>query len=404
MSEQTLPPRDTASRAHSADAQESRPDVTRTVRILFTLNRAYLPMFFAVARGVFDHRNPERDYELLVMSDDLSATDLDEVAASTTPEPNQTGSFTYRLIELDHVIELLGGALPGEGFAVQVLFRLLAPQLMPDIERVVYLDCDLVVLDDVGVLFDQDLGGALLGACVDPGMAGMVGGYDLSERDRLTDELGLTDPYSYFCAGVLLWDLARTRTQIDPDILLEFVRTHHPRYGDQDALNHVFQGTLLRHLDMRWDVLYDSEGIRVSKIVPHAPEHIREQYLQARRNPSIFHFAGPYKPWQRRVDGSSLFWRAARVSAGYEDLLSLYAANTAAEKDTELMGKVWKTFDDLYFRTSELERIQHDLHLRTTQVEQRCQDLEQRVQELEARRRSLPEKLVRKIQSNRQSQ
>lgn len=402
MNDQTQPPGDAS--AGAADARRAQGGDGGAVRVLFTLDRAYLPMFSVVARGIFEHRDPRRDYELLVISDDLSPTDLDYVAPSTVPGPGQAGSFTYRLVSLDKDSPLLEGARPGEGFPIQVLFRLLAPELLPDVDRVVYLDCDLVVLDDVAGLFDQDLGGALLGACVDPGMAGMVGGYGLSERERLTGELGMADPYSYFCAGVLLWDLARTREETDPASLVEFTKTHRLRFGDQDALNHAFQGERLRHLDMRWDVLYDSEGIRVSQIVPHAPEGIRKQYLQARRDPAIFHYAGPHKPWQRRVDGSPLFWQAARGSSGYEDLMALYSANMAAEKDSELMGKVWKTFDDLYFRASELERVQHDLHLRATRLEERCDELERRAQELAARRETLTGRVMSKVRGRREGQ
>ena len=51
------------------------------------------------------------------------------------------------------------------------------------------------------------------------------------------------------------------------------------------------------YVDMAWNVVYDWNYIRIKKIIPHAPEELYTEYMQARKNPYIIHYEGPDKPW-----------------------------------------------------------------------------------------------------------
>jgi lipopolysaccharide biosynthesis glycosyltransferase len=159
--------------------------------------------------------------------------------------------------------------------------RLLIPRLFPDtVSRVLYLDADLLVMGDLGQLWETDLDGAVVGAVsdrnLDPALkAGAPGAKDLPEvRD-------------YFNAGVLLIDLKRWREERVVENALEFLRGH-PRspYMDQDALN-VACDKLWKKLDPRWNFQdrYDKE---VSGLAPD-------------RRPWIVHFVWCRKPWRPGV-------------------------------------------------------------------------------------------------------
>lgn len=338
-------------------------DKAALVTVVAALNKGYLPCFEAMVQSLFHHSSPDRAYEVIVASADISQADLDPVRRATCRE-----GFSVSLLDLSpHMQEI--DALPmSEGFPREIFFRLLLPDALPDCRRVVYLDCDLVVLEDIARLYDADLGGMALGACRDVGMAGMAEGYDPAARAYLVDEVGMGDPLDYFSSGVLVWDLDAARARHPFAQLATFIASHALRYGDQDALNHFYEGDVC-YLDMRWNTLFDSEGIRVSQIVPHAPAEMRAAYERARANPAVFHYAGPYKPWMARVDGSDLFWGEARFSCGYEELVARLAHEASRLDQKDLEAKLWKTFDDVYFQLSEAERIRHDLHVRTTRVE-----------------------------------
>lgn len=369
-----------------------------TVPIVATLNKGYLPYLEVMVQSLFAHRNPARSYEVIVASMDIAEADLDPLRRFVAPDgslapaapdvsrpcddaPTRSGAFSVRLLDLSPLSERIAHVNLSEGFPREIFFRLLLPDAMPGCDRIVYLDSDLVVLDDVAKIFDTDMGDALVCACVDVGMAGMVGGYDPDAERRLRDDLGLADPYGYFSSGVLVWDLAAMRAAHPVDEMLAYLCEHSLRYGDQDALNHFCQGRV-HYLDQRWNTLFDSEGIRVSQIVPHAPQALQDAYAEARRNPAVFHYAGPVKPWYTDVDGSDLFWREARRSVSYEAVLRDWLVAEGGLEKGKLLGTIWKTFDDVYFQLSEAERIRHDLHERASRLEAQTSALQGQADEL----------------------
>ena len=98
------------------------------------------------------------------------------------------------------------------------LLRLLLPSVLKDIDRVVYLDCDLVVLKDITPLYDTDLLGFPLAACLDfwltggPPFAPPIAGWGVGEWHKfLSEVVRIDDRKAYFNAGVLVMDLERLR-------------------------------------------------------------------------------------------------------------------------------------------------------------------------------------------------
>ena len=327
-----------------------------------SIDKRYLPYFGVMLRSLLKTRNPVMQYRIVVLSFDLSDSDLNALGI------HEDGV----IIELHNPVQYFDG-LEGitlqSGFPKEILLRLVLPDLLKDVDKVIYLDSDLVVLDDISKLYSIDLSNYDIAGVTDIGIAGMAGGYEPEEKERLA-KLEIMNPYSYFCSGVLVWNLARFRERLNSRQLIDWVIKHNPRYADQDCLNYFFQRSVLQ-LDMRWNTLFDSEGIRVSKIAPYAPSDLYDQYLSAREAPSIFHFAGPVKPWLNDVDGSFRFWDSARDSPLYEQILLGYIRNITKPEVSNTLRKIWTTFDDLYFKSSEQERIVHDLHLRLTSAEEK---------------------------------
>jgi len=192
------------------------------------------------------------------------------------------------------------------------LLRLQLPSVLNDIDRVVYLDSDLVVLNDITTLYDTDLSGFPLAACLDfwltgaPPFAPPIAGWGVGEwHNFLREVVRLADRKAYFNAGVLVMDLKRFRNTGLMHAAEQFLeRTNYSTvYVDQDALNHVIDGAFVR-LDSRWNVLGNPREIETSNADCDITASASPNHSAA----WIVHYAGPCKPWS--FEGRrTTFWR-----------------------------------------------------------------------------------------------
>lgn len=182
--------------------------------------------------------------------------------------------------------------LPTKGFTRKATwYRVFLPELLPDVRKILYLDCDLIVCDSLAELFDTDMTNNWVGAVT-----------NVFQHNHLHRpvELGLDGPEVYFNAGVLLMNLHEMRRDHCTEALLEYGRRNAAQleWRDQDALNVVLGGRRLA-LHPRWNcmnsvLLFDS-AVEVFGA---------EQTEEARSRPAIRHFEGPdtNKPWHHLCD------------------------------------------------------------------------------------------------------
>lgn len=149
----------------------------------------------------------------------------------------------------------------------------------PDVQRVIYLDADIVCIRAIDPLWEMDLAGNTIAAVPIPGSTA-------HERCRLP----LSEPYVN--SGVLVIDLPSWRDRQVLARLLSFLNENRStiRNPDQDAINgSLYQERML--LDYTWNVITPffrkDAGLGLPKAV------LRRVCAQAR----IVHFNGSSKPW-----------------------------------------------------------------------------------------------------------
>jgi lipopolysaccharide biosynthesis glycosyltransferase len=209
-------------------------------------------------------------------------------------------------IEFLHVDDSQVDGLPTVGFTRKATwYRIFLPELLPDVDRLLYLDADLVVLDSLTPLWDIDLDGSWLGAVTNV--------FQDNHMHRPT-ELGLAGPEVYFNAGVLLMNLREMRRDDRTAALLEYGVRNAQRieWRDQDALN-VVLGERRLALHPRWNCMNSFYAFH-----RNARVHGRWALRQALRKPAIRHFEGPgqNKPWDEGADPAqrALYMRHRRAT------------------------------------------------------------------------------------------
>lgn len=165
-------------------------------------------------------------------------------------------------------------------------FRLFLPLVLPaQMNRVLFLDADMVINRNISGLWLTDLQGKSLGAVVGP------------NSDRDSKRLKLSSDLAYFNAGVMLIDLELWRTKNILEESIKFVNDYTERilFWDQDVLNHIFNNDWLS-LDPEWNDLSFLKHIGDKDLDLNDMNYLESS---AHKEPSIIHFAGggEYKPW-----------------------------------------------------------------------------------------------------------
>lgn len=172
-------------------------------------------------------------------------------------------------------------------------FRLdIANILGESIEKIIYLDCDLLVYDDIEKMWQLDMGGKPVAATCDLGI--MASARVRKQKNKFI-ELPFDAPY--FNAGVLIMDLKKWRDGNYAEAIIALATQNKYPNHDQDALNKFFMNNW-QEIPLRWDVIPPVFNLFLK--ILNKPD-LRKKAIEAKLNPAIFHYAGGYKPWEYEI-------------------------------------------------------------------------------------------------------
>ncbi len=172
--------------------------------------------------------------------------------------------------------------------------RLFVGEMLPsDIDRVLYMDSDMLVLDDISELMSADLGDNILGAVQD----------QVSRKSKVT--VGLHSSDNYFNAGLLLIDLRRWREFGIGKKCLKFIEDHDGQviHHDQGVLNGLLFNQWLR-LPLKYNVMtvhYIHSYIKLKNYFHDSSSFYDVSEVEkAKSNPVILHYTPSFTshPWE----------------------------------------------------------------------------------------------------------
>lgn len=194
---------------------------------------AYTPNYFIPAattlKSILDSSSEEARYEIIcLVSEDIPGRMMEKLADMAGDR------MTFRYLNLKGCLG--EGAYVDERYSEAASYRLLLPEILSGYDSVAYIDCDVIVRNDIDKLFrETDLGGNYLAAI-----------YEAPIEDQAVrfGALGC-DPKKYFNSGFLLMNLRKMREDKVSEKLLAALRCDYLEFPDQDVLNMVCQGHVL---------------------------------------------------------------------------------------------------------------------------------------------------------------
>ena len=257
------------------------------IAIAFAVDKNYLPYLKYAIKSLVANRK-QGNLDILV----LHAGELD--GSSLAAYFNGTQNLSIRFVDIsDMAAELAASYVMKWYFTVAITYRLLLPDLLPNYERIIWLDTDIVVTGDLSGLYYMDLDGCWIGAVGDVGIENGPP-KDVSEvRDialQWARKYDFQPWHGYINSGVLLMDLGVLRAANVRKRLFEVVIDPLSQWADQDALNVVCRGHI-KYLDRRWNwQVCKGTGWEICADV------------------DVVHFIGILKPWHTRLEKAFEIW------------------------------------------------------------------------------------------------
>lgn len=265
-------------------------DNHKDIHVAFSADNNFAIPMVTAARSLIENLHDEYRAVLYLLSDRISNHNKRKISRSLSYRKT-----VVHWIEIKDALDETGLRNVPTRLPKATYGRCLLSSVVPkDVEYVLYLDCDLIVLDDVIKMMAKYRSHQYpISAAPNLGPTTFQNAFHLHELPAVKN---IPDERMYFNSGVMIVNLAKWRKADISNKLFQFVKSnsHALLFSDQDALNVLFTGKWKR-IAPRWNQihLYHSldthEGTGISA----------KEWQMAKTDPGIVHFTTATKPWQK---------------------------------------------------------------------------------------------------------
>lgn len=268
------------------------------IPVVFSTDHFYVTPTIVAIQSLLKHNN---DVEIYCLVDSSICPEDKQAIESECKCFNTPVNFITIKDELNDGYET-------RGITKAAYYRLLIPWLIPNHNKVIYLDGDIIVKRDITALYSCNLGDNLIAGVNTPSYYSENGNLNYIKSLNL-------DPHSYINSGILVFNSKLIRDGNYKQSLLDKVGQK-LMYQDQDIINIVFQGKI--HL---LNFIYN--------FAIHQLKYIPEMHLDI-SDACIIHFSG-FKPWKSLIMGYREWWNIYEESTIYNPNDEINFINTINE-------------------------------------------------------------------------
>jgi len=265
----------------------------KEIPIFFATDDNYLPYLDVAIRSLIANASKEYKYTINILNTGLQAHNIDIVKQS------ETDDVTINFRDITNDITAIKDKLKGlYHFSVEMYYRLFIENIFPQYDKVIYLDCDIVVLGDISKLYNIDLEGNWLAGVT----CHIVKEHEVFSK-YVKASTGI-DPINYINSGILLMNMKKLREVNLAEQFMYVLSTYNVDVIDPDQayINFLCRGHI-KYLPNGWN----KEAI--------------DTPLQGDLN--IVHYALYKKPWQYDdVINQEYFWQYAKLSPFYDEIVA----------------------------------------------------------------------------------
>ena len=286
------------------------------IPICFATDDNYVPFLTVALASMLDNASKENFYMIYVLTSHLSEENMKSIKKHEVE--NCSIEFVQLSKELDKVQNMFHLR---DYYSKETYYRIFIPNLFPQYQKVLYLDCDITVLGDVSELYNTEIHGYYVAAAQEEVMQtyDVFGNY-VEKADGINRK-------NYFNAGILLINCRRWRNKLIAERFVDLLNRYKFRVvQDEDYLNVLCKDNI-KWVSLGWNkTSYKNEAFDDKDL-------------------KIIHWKITWRPWKYKdVLYEEYFWKYAKMTDFYDKLIQMRDSRTEVdfEKDKLLMENLQK--------------------------------------------------------------
>lgn len=251
------------------------------MNILVTLDRNYLKPLSVLLTSLFVN-NLGESFNIYLISDDITDDALGPVFSLCA-------RFGASLHPLRVSEDWFADAPTVRYYARAMYYRLLASEILPkELDRILYLDPDMLVINPLRALYDTEMGDKLFAACIHKGLVNLSGPVNKIRLSTYETE-------GYYNSGMLLMNLPAIRREVRPEDVFAYAQKNRQLLvlPDQDILNGLYGERILPVEES----LYNYDARKFKEYMLASAREMDMDWIVS--HTAILHFCGKSKPWNR---------------------------------------------------------------------------------------------------------
>jgi lipopolysaccharide biosynthesis glycosyltransferase len=248
--------------------------------IVITIDKNYITQCIVLIYSIVS-TNSKIMVNIYILSEDLTENNKQYITSYFNEN-----NIVFYFIQIDSKLIKTSVFSSSDYITIATYYRLLIPLLLPhSLKKVLYLDCDMLVIGSLDELWETDISSYSTAVTIDAGCNDI----------RHCNRLGISNDFDYFNAGMLLINLKYWRENKIYEKTYNFIKENNASciQHDQDALNKILLGTV-KYVSVRYNYI-ESFFMDINNLL------VKKKYFADIINSasciSIIHYAGGEKPW-----------------------------------------------------------------------------------------------------------
>ena len=283
------------------------------IPIVLASDENYAPYMATAMQSVMENADKEHKYVFIILYKNLNKETLEKLKQQICAYPY----FSIELVNISKELEKFTLKLANIGsWTIETYFRLIAPWLFKEYDKIIYMDCDIICNSDISCVYNIDIGNNLMAGAQDIPQISIYSNPKYKGNFKSSVIEKMDKPENYINAGFLVMNAKEFRSKYTLDSLLNLAQNTKYKFNDQDLLNSIAKDSVFilpqefNFLNTNWDI-------------SHAPKKLIEEYCKARETPKIIHYTTT-KPWKQELNPLffHLFWKYSTRTPFIDDIIN----------------------------------------------------------------------------------